>query len=332
MLHECLGLARIHCTESLQPLQNFCVIVYCAVTMSGPPVMGVRVGELARRVGVAPETLRAWERRYGVLRPSRTPAGYRVYGSDDELRAQRMRELIESGWAAGEAALAVTADETPPMSVTPAVEPPFAAAADQVLDALLSFDCETVQAAFDRVFAVRSMDAALREVVLPALHEIGELWARGKITVAQEHFATELITGRLRGLGREWDHGLGPRAILACLAGERHDIGLLCCGLALHRRGWRVTYLGADTPADALNSAVTAVDPALLVIGAVQPEPLRIAARSLAQLAERVTVAVGGAGASWELAAAARARHLRGDPVTAAATLTDAAARVASIG
>ena len=290
--------------------------------------MGVRVGELARRVGVAPETLRAWERRYGVLRPSRTPAGYRVYGSDDELRAQRMRELIESGWAAGEAALAVTADETPPPSVTPVVGPPFAAAADQVLDALLSFDCETVQTAFDRVFAVRSMDAALREVVLPALHEIGERWARGDVSVAQEHFATEVITGRLRALGREWDHGLGPRAILACPSGERHDIGLLCCGLALHRRGWRVTYLGQDTPTDALASAVEAVDPAIVVLGAVQRHPLRLAAPALAGLSERVAIAVGGAGATTELASAAGARHLPGDPVTAAAALTDAATRL----
>ena len=64
-----------------------------------------------------------------------------------------------------------------------------------------------------------------------------------ELSVAQEHFATELVTGRLRGLAREWDEGLGPRAVLACpsRSGERHDIGLLCCGLALHRRGWRVT-------------------------------------------------------------------------------------------
>jgi MerR family transcriptional regulator, light-induced transcriptional regulator len=292
--------------------------------------VGVRVGELARRVGVAPETLRAWERRYGVLRPSRTPGGYRVYGADDELRAQRMRELIESGWAAGQAAHAVTADETATVPV-PQGGPPFEAASDQLLDALLGFDCATVQTAFDRVFAVRSMDAALREVVLPALHEIGERWARGDVSIAQEHFATEVITGRLRGLGREWDHGLGPRAILACPAGERHDIGLLCCGLAMHRRGWRVTYLGPDTPADALASAVEAVDPAIVVIGAAQRHPLRLAAPALAELARRVTIAVGGAGVSPELANAAGARQLPGDPVTAAAALTDSAARVPTI-
>lgn len=294
--------------------------------------MGVRVGELARRVGVAPETLRAWERRYGVLRPARTPGGYRVYGSEDELRAQRMRELIESGWAAGEAAHAVTADEVSPApGRRPPSAPPAGSADEELLRSLLSFDCATVQAAFDRVFAVRSMDAALRDVVLPALHEIGERWARAEISIAQEHFATEVITGRLRGLGREWDHGLGPRAILACPSGERHDIGLLCCGLALHRRGWRVTYLGPDTPVQALASAVEAIDPAIVVIGAVQRHPLRLAAPALAELAERVTIAVGGAGASPELATAAGARQLRGDPVTAAAELTESAARVATI-
>src|SRR5262245_29112943 len=143
-------------------------------------VVGVRVGELARRVGVAPETLRAWERRYGVLRPARPSGGYRVYGTEDEVRALRMRELIESGFAAGEAAHAVTAGEAT------ASPPPVGEAADELLEALLSFDCAAVQVVFDRLLAVRSMDAALREVVLPAMREIGARWARGEISGAQE--------------------------------------------------------------------------------------------------------------------------------------------------
>jgi methanogenic corrinoid protein MtbC1 len=287
--------------------------------MSGTP-LGVRIGELSRRVGVAPETLRAWEQRYGVLRPARTLSGYRVYGRDDQRRARRMRELIDSGWAAGEAAQAVLTAPTapPPLSGVDGI-------ADQLLATLLAFDAATGEEAFDRLFGRRSLDAALREVVLPVLREVGERWARGEVTVAQEHFATELITGRLRGLAREWDRGLGPRAVLACPAGERHDIGLFCCGLALDRRGWRVTYLGPDTPADALASAVAAVEPAIVVVGAVQSGPLRAAAAALAGLAESVTVAVGGAGASPELAAAAGAMFLGGDPVEAAGVLTEAA-------
>jgi methanogenic corrinoid protein MtbC1 len=287
--------------------------------MLGTP-LGVRIGELSRRVGVAPETLRAWEQRYGVLRPARTPSGYRVYGRDDQRRARRMRELIDSGWAAGEAAQAVL---TAPTATPPA--PGVDGVADQLLATLLAFDAAAGQDVFDRLLGSRSLDAALRDVVLPVLREVGERWARGELTVAQEHFATELITGRLRGLAREWDRGLGPRAILACPAGERHDVGLLCCGLALDRRGWRVTYLGPDTPSEALESTVAVVDPAIVVIGAVQPGPLRAAAEALLGLADRVTVAVGGAGANADLAAAAGATYLGGDPVDAAGVLTEAA-------
>jgi methanogenic corrinoid protein MtbC1 len=288
--------------------------------MTGTP-LGVRIGELSRRVGVAPETLRAWEQRYGVLRPARTPAGYRVYGREDQRRAQGMRELIDSGWAAGEAAQAVLTAPSEPVPPSRAV----GGAAEELLGLLLAFDTAAAQEAFDRLLGGRSLDGALRDVVLPVLREVGERWARGEITVAQEHFATELITGRLRGLAREWDRGLGPRVVLACPAGERHDIGLLCCGLALDRRGWRVIYLGPDTPADALASAVAALDPSLVVIGAAQPGPLWAAAAALSGLADRVAVAVGGAGASAELAAAARATLLAGDPVAAAGVLTEAA-------
>jgi MerR family transcriptional regulator, light-induced transcriptional regulator len=278
--------------------------------------LGVRIGELSRRVGVAPETLRAWERRYGVLTPARTDAGYRVYGRDDELRARRMQGLIDDGWAAGEAARAVTEPTVPPAT------PPPAVAADELVRALLDFDSAEAHAAIDRVFAARTLDGALRDVVLPVLREVGEGWERGEVTVAQEHYATELLAGRLRGLAREWDDGLGPRAVLACPPGERHDIGLLCCGLALHRRGWRATYLGPDTPVEALAGTVGTVSPALVVIGVLQPGPLHDAAPELAVLAEEVAVAVGGAGATWALAAAAGARHLGTDPVTAAVELS----------
>ena len=296
--------------------------------MSRIPAVGVRVGELARRVGVAPETLRAWERRYGVLTPGRTPGGYRVYGDDDELRARRMRELIESGWAAGEAAQVVTGAPRPALAPparqgAPAVAP---TAVDELLTPLLEFDSETGHAALDRLLGARSLDSALRDVVLPAFRAVGERWARDDISVAQEHFATELITGRLRGLGREWGTGLGPRAVLACPAGERHDIGLLCCALALDRRGWSITYLGPDTPVDALESAVETVDPAVVVVAATRREPLRVAAPALRRLAGGVAIAVGGEGATPTLAMGAGALHLHGDPVSGAAVLTRAAA------
>ena len=117
------------------------------VHMSGTP-LGVRIGELSRRVGVAPETLRAWEQRYGVLRPARTPAGYRVYARADQQRAERMRELIDSGWAASEAAQAVQ-DVAP--EPEPAPGPEVDGVAGELLGPLLAFDTTLGQQAFDRL-------------------------------------------------------------------------------------------------------------------------------------------------------------------------------------
>jgi MerR family transcriptional regulator, light-induced transcriptional regulator len=77
---------------------------------------------------------------------------------------------------------------------------------------------------------------------------VGERWQDGRLSVAQEHFATNLIRGRLLGLARGWGAGSGHRAVLACVPGELHDIGLIVFGLCLRERGWRITYLGADTP------------------------------------------------------------------------------------
>jgi MerR family transcriptional regulator, light-induced transcriptional regulator len=290
--------------------------------------LGVRISELSRRVGVAPETLRAWERRYGVLHPARTPSGYRVYGLDDELRARRMRQLIDGGWAAGEAAHAVTAQAAATGWRGAPPGRPRDEAADELLAALLRFDAAAANVAFDRVLAARTLDSTLRDVVLPLLREVGAGWERGEVSVGQEHFASELLTGRLRGLAREWGGGLGPSAVLACPSGERHDLGLLCCGLALHHRGWRITYLGADTPAVALEAAVEAVDPAQVVIGAVMQGPLHAAVRNgLGALAERVPVALGGAGAAGDVAAAIGATYVEDDAVAGAVALTGAIER-----
>jgi methanogenic corrinoid protein MtbC1 len=236
-----------------------------------------------------------------------------------------MRELIESGWAAGEAARAVNETAEPGA-------PPTTGAADELLSALLGFDSTAGHAAFDRVLGSRSLDTALSDVVLTAVREVGDRWERGEISVAQEHFATELISGRLRGLGREWGGGLGPSAVLACPPGERHDVGLLCCALALDRRGWRVTYLGADTPVDALESVVRTVTPSVVVIGSILIEPLHAAAPALGRLAETVPIAVGGGGACADLAAASSAHHLQGDPVSGARELTAAVAALTAAG
>jgi MerR family transcriptional regulator, light-induced transcriptional regulator len=102
------------------------------------------------------------------------------------------------------------------------------------------------------------LEIAISRVLLPLLRELGDGWQAGQVSVAQEHFATAIIRGRLAGLARGWGQRSGPRALLACPPDERHDLGLLMFGLLLARRGWSISFLGADTPIAAIASAVAA--------------------------------------------------------------------------
>jgi methanogenic corrinoid protein MtbC1 len=141
------------------------------------------------------------------------------------------------------------------------------------------------------------------------------------VSVAQEHFATSVVRGRLLALSRGWGSGLGPLALLACPPGEQHDIGLIAFGLSLRNRGWRIVYLGQETPLDTLAEAARRLAPALVVVGVAAAEPLASAVGGLTEVAALAPVWVGGAGASEEIARRAGARVLEDRPAEAAARL-----------
>ena len=156
-----------------------------------------------------------------------------------------------------------------------------------------------------------TIDALLVDVLLPYLYELGARWEHGEVTVAQEHFATDLLRGRLLGLARGWGRGTGRLALLACPPAERHDLGLIAFGLALRERGWRITYLGSDTPIESIAETARAIQPALLVLAAVAAEPLRELASQLRELSDgssRVAVAVPARKASTSRRARAERR------------------------
>jgi MerR family transcriptional regulator, light-induced transcriptional regulator len=277
----------------------------------------LRIGELSRRSGLSPELLRAWERRYGVLRPQRSAGGLRLYSSGDLDRVRAMQRHMSQGLAAREAAALVgqvTAETVPPRTEVPPFDPARARA--ELGEPLEAFDEPGAQGVFDALLSVATLDALLCDVVLPYMHDVGERWERGELSVAQEHFASNVLRGRLLGLARGWGRGAGPRALLACPEGERHDLGLIAFGLALRERGWRIDYLGSDTPVESLEEAARRMDPSVVVLSAVRCEPLE----QLAALAARHRVAIAGAGA-----ASARVKgveRLTTDPVTAAERLS----------
>jgi DNA-binding transcriptional MerR regulator len=279
----------------------------------------LRIGELSRRSGVSPELLRAWERRYGLLRPTRSAGGLRLYSPDDLARVRAMQHHLADGFAAAEAA--VLASRTPRPSDQSITAP---AAKDELAAALASFDDADAHTVFDDLLARLSIDTLLRDVILPYLHELGERWERGEASIAQEHFASTVLRGRLLGLARGWGRGIGPIAVLACAPGEQHDLGLIAFGLALRSRGWRIVYLGNDTPIASIADAARSCTPAAVIVSAVDPRVFRRHAEALRQLARDNRLYLGGAGA-------ARARLdtdlliLTGNPVEEAERITQLA-------
>ena len=279
----------------------------------------LRIGELSRRLGVSDHLLRAWETRYGLLHPFRSTGGYRLYSEADADRIRRMQELLGTGLSAAQAAQTVLAEADGGSA------PPIAAGGVEVSElstalreALEAFDEPAAQAVLDRLLSELSVPTVLRDVVMPYLADLGARWQDGTASVAQEHFASFVIRGRLAGLARGWGSGRGPRAVLACPALELHDLALMVFGIMLNRQGWRIDYLGTSTPVEDLTRAAETTFPELVVIAASTPDVIEPLRGELAALASRFPLALAGAGVSAELANAVGARHLPGDPVTEA--------------
>jgi MerR family transcriptional regulator, light-induced transcriptional regulator len=283
----------------------------------------LRIGELSRRLGVSDHVLRAWERRYGLLRPVRSAGGFRLYSEADLDRVRRMQGHLAQGLSAAQAARAAIEGERPVAGdrVEAGDRTGLAEAAEALARALDEFDEPAGQAVLDRLFGTLTVEAVLRDVLLPYLHELGERWARGAVSVAQEHFASNVIRSRLASLGQGWGRGRGPRAVLACAPDELHDIALLAFGIVLNRNGWRIGYLGANTPLDELIRLAGATRPDLVVVAATRPDRFERVGADLIRLAAIVPVAIAGPGAGPALAEAVGAHLVTGDPVTAAETL-----------
>jgi DNA-binding transcriptional MerR regulator len=283
----------------------------------------LRIGELARRAGVPAATLRAWERRYGIVDPQRTESGYRLYSAADENRLRAMIALIERGLAPAEAARQLLREAHADAGarggkrVRPTDVEVLRA---DLLEGLIGFDEATAHAVLDRAVNAYGSDNLVHEIVLPVLRRTGELWADGTVTVAQEHFASKLIGGRLLALGRGWGAGPGPLLLMACSPGELHDLPLTAFALTMRERGCRIALLGADTPVDTLRSAAQGLAPAAVVLAATCEGAARdLAARGPLELG--APTVVGGAGADADLAEAIGAKLLPADMSAAAVEL-----------
>lgn len=264
--------------------------------------MHYTVKQVSTLTGVAPDTLRAWERRYGVVAPGRTEGGYRLYDEHDVARLQMMARLVADGTPASLAAQQVESSRAaapPPEPVR--AGPPVDLDPDALVVAARELDRAAVEAVLDRALAFGSFESVAEQWLLPALRAVGEAWAEGRIDVAGEH----LVSGALRDrLGRAFDAAGsalgGPVVVVGMPPGSLHELGTLTFATCLRRLGADVRWLGADLPVESWAHASRRLDPSAAVIGVPTVSDRPGAAAVAARLREdrpSSLLFVGGAGA-----------------------------------
>lgn len=266
-----------------------------------------RIRKAAELSGVTEDLIRAWERRYGVLKPRRTPGGYRVYSDADIAVLKRLKRLTEEGVSIAEAArLVPTLRREVEQGEMPVVGLVAGAPVDrwreQMLEAALSYDQRKVEAVLDQAFAALPALTVVDTVLTPLMREVGECWAEGRMAVAEEHLATQTVRERLVSLLRGSPAGSRKHVLCACFPDEQHEVGLIAAALRFRHAGMRVTFLGQRTPIADLEQAAQRIRPDVVALScAMDPGREQVEAIvkvSLAAAPRGAQVVLGGRGAA----------------------------------
>ncbi len=219
---------------------------------------------VARRTGLSPHVLRAWERRYGVVDPARQDRNQRLYSNADILRLRLVRQLSDAGHAIGGIARMSMGELRRLADAERAVEAWESATRDpaelhlaEALAAVTVLDDSRLHTVLARAAVRLPAGEFIEGVAMPLLGKAGDLWAEGEICPAHEH-ALSVQIGRVLGWlfsGLPAPEG-ASRAVAGTLSGERHEFGALAAGLVAAEEGWRVTYLGPDLPIEHIATAV----------------------------------------------------------------------------
>jgi MerR family transcriptional regulator, light-induced transcriptional regulator len=215
-----------------------------------------------------------------------------------------LRERLDEGYRIGEAASLLG---------TIGIEPARSARdhLTAILDSLDRGETSEIGLRLDQSFALLGVDETLDEVIRPLLHTMGERWIAGEISVAEEHLVSEAVRSRLGYLLGDSGGGVRGVAVLACAPGERHELGLMMAAIALRRDGWKVVYLGADTPFEDAVALARRVSARVVGFSLAMREHAKALEQALAStsLPEGVSLVLGGSGASQSVAARLGALH-----------------------
>lgn len=266
------------------------------------PIYNIKA--VVQKTGIPADTVRAWERRYGVPQPQRTDTGRRLYSEQDIAAIRWLRERTADGMTISQAILQLRSlgDEVfgePPTLRDSGPRNPEVLK-QELLAALLDFNEQAATALTEEAFALYRIEEVFSHIFVPALIEIGDRWHRREATVAQEHFASHFVHRRLSSLFQASAHGATRATIVTAGApDELHELGIMILSAFLARRSWHVVHLGANVPIADLLHTIGQVHPALVCLSASNhrtAQTLTAAAEAINALpAPRPLVAFGGA-------------------------------------
>jgi DNA-binding transcriptional MerR regulator/methylmalonyl-CoA mutase cobalamin-binding subunit len=259
---------------------------------------------VAQATGLTVETLRAWERRYGIVVPTRDGSGRRVYGPEDVLRLRRLREATERGHPIGRLAT-LGAEELAGLLNEPADQRSRASSnafVERLLEAARRFQSAECEQTLTLAIAMLPPQQLVRDVVQPLLREVGERWHRGELAISQERLVSSTVRRHIGLMLDSYDRSARrPPIVFATLPGERHELGLLTSAMLCASRGFKVHYLGPDMPAAEIARFARESAAVVVAISVVLHEQLASVPAQLeelaAGLAPETAIWVGGGAA-----------------------------------
>lgn len=235
------------------------------------PIYNIKA--VVQQTGIPADTVRAWERRYGVPQPQRTETGRRLYSEQDIVVIRWLRERTANGMTISQAIqqLRSLGDEAFVEAAPERDHGPRnpGALADELLTALLDFDEAAATGLTEESFSLYRVEEVFTQVFVPVLVEIGERWHRREATVAQEHFASHFVHRRLSAMFQAYTPSARRAMIVTAGAPEEeHELGILMLAVFLARRAWHVVHLGTNVPIADLLQTVERLQPALVCLSA----------------------------------------------------------------
>jgi methanogenic corrinoid protein MtbC1 len=236
------------------------------------------IGSVERDTGIARDTLRIWERRYGFPEPVRNDKGERMYPEGQLRRLQRIRRLLDQGLRPGKV-VALSDADLEMLEADHCPETPSNDLIEQILNILQDTDASGLEALLSATYQQQGMQSFIIDTVVPLLQAVGQRWAAGKLQIFEEHLLSEVLTRLINSeISMKQKTAKRPRVLLATLPGEEHTMGLLMVSAMLSARDISVINLGAEVPLDQLVSAVARFDADVLGVtfsGAYQYENIR---------------------------------------------------------